>query len=80
MTASNELICFPVWTLPETAMELLCNYLMGAVPRTPRDPIIPFVRSKCSPLQTKDLTRPPVAATATSVSYTHLTLPTIYTV
>ena len=23
MTASNELICFPVWPLPETAMGLL---------------------------------------------------------
>ena len=31
MTASNELICFPVWPLPETAIGLLCNCLMGAL-------------------------------------------------
>ena len=64
MTASNELICFPVWPLPETAMGLLCNCLMGALPQTLRDPIIPLVRSKGSPPRTNDLTRPPVAATA----------------
>ena len=64
MTASNELICFPVWPLPETAMGLVCNCLMGALPQTLRDPIIPLVRSKGSPPRTYDPTRPPVAATA----------------
>ena len=52
MTASNELICFPLWPLPETAMGLPCNCLMGALPQTLRDPIIPLVRSKGSPPRT----------------------------
>ena len=66
MTASNELICFPVWPLPETAMGLPCNYLMGALRRTRRHPIIPLVRSKGSPPRTNGvaLARPQVAAAA----------------
>ena len=43
----NELIQYPVWPLPETAMGVL------------RDTIIPLVRSKDSPARTNDLTRPP---------------------
>ena len=64
MTASNEPICFPVWSLPETVTGLLCKCHMGALRKTLRDPIIPLVGSKGSPPRTNDLTRPPVAATA----------------
>ena len=64
MTATNSLICFPVRPLPETAMSILCNCLVGALPSTLRDPIIPLVRSKGSPPRTNGLSRPPVAATA----------------
>ena len=35
MTASGELICYLVWSLPETAMGLLCNCLVGALPYIP---------------------------------------------
>ena len=51
MTASDELICFPVWPLPETAMGLLGNCLMDALPQTLHDLIIPLMRSKGSPWQ-----------------------------
>ena len=30
----NEVIKFPVWPLPETAMGVLCNCLVGALPYT----------------------------------------------
>ena len=32
MTASNEFICFLAWPLPETALGILCNCLVGALP------------------------------------------------
>ena len=67
MTTSNELIFFAVSSLPETAIGLLCNCLMGASSHTLRDPIILLVRSKGSPPRTNDLTRPPVAATAKKI-------------
>ena len=35
MAASNELICFLVWPVPETAMGILCNYVVSALPCTP---------------------------------------------
>ena len=64
MTASNDLIRFPVWPFPETAMGLLCICLMCALPQTLLAPTIPLVRSKgCLP-RANDLTRPPVAAIA----------------
>ena len=53
-----------IWSLPETAIGLLCNCLMSALSHTLHDPIILLVRSKGSPPRTNDLTRPPVAATA----------------
>ena len=28
----NELVQFPMWLLPETAMGVLCNCLLGALP------------------------------------------------
>ena len=35
MTASNKLFFFfPVWPLPETAMGVLCNFFVGALPYT----------------------------------------------
>ena len=40
-----------------------CNYPMGALPQTLRDPIIPLVRSRGSPPRTNDRTRSPVATT-----------------
>ena len=64
MTASNEAVYFPVWPLPETAMGLMCNCLVGAVPYTLHDPIIPSARSQGFPPRTNDLTRPLVAAIA----------------
>ena len=42
----NELTKFPIWPLPETAMGVLCNSLLGTLPKTPRDTIIPLVRRK----------------------------------
>ena len=59
----NELIYFLVWALPETALDLLCNCLVGASPYTRytlRDTIIPFVRREGSPRTKNDLTRPQV--------------------
>ena len=38
----NELILFPVWPLPETAMGVLCNCLVGALLRRLRDTIFPL--------------------------------------
>ena len=35
MTASNELICFPAWSFPETAMGCLCICLKGSITRPP---------------------------------------------
>ena len=32
MTASKKMFCFMVWPLPETAMGILCNCLVGALP------------------------------------------------
>ena len=46
MTASIELIFFPVWALPETAMGVLCDCLMGASPSTLHDSISLLVQSK----------------------------------
>ena len=57
MIESNELICFPVWPLPETAMGSLRNGLIGALPGTLRDPIIPLVRCVGSPPHTNYQTR-----------------------
>ena len=34
MTDSDELICFLVWTIPETAMGILYNCFVGALPHT----------------------------------------------
>ena len=45
-------------------MGLPCNCLIGALPKTLRDPIIPLMRRKGFPPRTYDLTRPAVAATA----------------
>ena len=51
----NELNYFSVWPIPETAMGVLHNCIVGASPQTIRDAIIAFVRSKCSPPHTNDL-------------------------
>ena len=32
--ASDKIICFLVWPLPETATGILCNCLVGAFPYT----------------------------------------------
>ena len=67
MTASNELIWFLGWSLPETAVGILCNCPVGALPytrHTLRDTIIPLVRSQGSPPRTNDTTRPPAMVTA----------------
>ena len=48
----NAYIYFLVWPLPETAMGLLCNCLVGALPYTwytLRDTIIPLVRREGFP-------------------------------
>ena len=46
LTASNKLICFVVWPLPETAMGILCSYFGWCLTvYTLRDAIIPLVRS-----------------------------------
>ena len=59
----NELLSFPVWPLPETAMGVLLYVTASWVPyhkhHQVRDTIIPFVRSKGSPDGTIDLPRPP---------------------
>ena len=67
MTASKEVVCYLVWPLPETAMGILCNCLVGDLPHTRytlRDTTIPFVRKSGSPPRTNDLTRPPSVVTA----------------
>ena len=66
MTASNELIFLLVWPLPETAMGLLGNCLVGALP-CEHNVIRLF--SLCGVLvkvlpRTYNLTRPPVTAIA----------------
>ena len=48
-----------MWPLPETAMGVLCNCLLGAIPITLRDAITPLVRGIGSPPGTTDPTRPP---------------------
>ena len=65
MTASNELVCFPVWPLPETAMGLPTTRYESAS-WVSYHTTIPLVRSKGSSPRTNDLhvTRPSVAATA----------------
>ena len=64
MTASNELNCFPIWPLPETAMGLLlCNCLVGALPHYVIRPF-PLCGVKAIQPAQDALTRPPVAATA----------------
>ena len=72
----NELIYFPVWLLPETAIEVLCNRLVGALPNTllVRDTIIPLVRGKGSPPRTNDLTRLPAVTDRQQrkETYTHM--------
>ena len=35
MAASNELVCFVVWPLPETGIRILCICLVGALPCMP---------------------------------------------
>ena len=68
MTASNSLICFLVWPLPETAKGILqyvtVSWMPYQVNTTVRDAIAPLVRSSGCPPRTKDLTRPPAMATA----------------
>ena len=53
----KELIYFPAWPLPETAIGGLCN--ASWVPYhghyQARDTIVPLVRSKSSPLRTNNL-------------------------
>ena len=56
----NELRYFPVWRLAETTMGLLRNCLVGALPETVRDKVIPLEQSKGFPPRTNDLTRSPV--------------------
>ena len=58
MTASNGLVCFMLWTLPEAAIGILCDCLVGTVPYTLRATTNPVVQSLGSP-RTDDLTRPP---------------------
>ena len=59
----NELICYPMWPLPETAMGVLCNCLVGALPYAIRDTIIPLVRITPTPPKRSNSTasydRPP---------------------
>ena len=43
----------------QTAEGVLCNCLVGALPYTLRDTIIPLVRSESSPPRTDDLARSP---------------------
>ena len=66
MDGSVEGIIFfpPVWPPPETAMDVPCNSLVGALPYTLRDLIIPFVWSQGSLPRINDVTRPPAVVTA----------------
>ena len=41
----NELIFFPGWSVPKTAMGVQCNCLVGDLPHL-RDAIIPLCRAK----------------------------------
>ena len=67
MTASKELIYFLVWPLPEIATGILCNCLVGALPWTGIQYVIPsFPLRGVMVLHSarKDLTRPPAMVTA----------------
>ena len=59
MTASNEIICFLAWLLPEAATGMLCDCLVGTLPHTPYviSSLLRGVKVR-HPAQ-YDLTRPP---------------------
>ena len=63
----NDLTYFLVWPLPETAMSLPCNCLVGTSPYIHTiigDTILPFVRKSTVSPHENDLTRPPAVKTA----------------
>ena len=47
----NELIQFPVWPLPETAVRVLWKFLLGCLIITLRDTIVPVCGVKSSTAQ-----------------------------
>ena len=59
MTASNEFIYFLVWPLPETAIGILCNCLVGALPYTHYVISSPLCGVRVLHSAQNDPTRPP---------------------
>ena len=72
MTASNAVICFPVWPVPETAMGILCNCQVGALPyKHCGIRSSPLCGAKVLHPAQYDLTRPSAMTTAKNTTRTN---------